>query len=453
MGNLGQRLRDAAPGGEKVISDGGRAHGEDPEDPGESRQRFILHTPFSPPPTSGGVVLTRRRALWALPLLLLAVMMAAALFALTPAQPAGAQQATQTFVANTGQADGGAILLSLDVGQAFTTGSNSAGYSLRSVDVEFSNIDSALNPSHLTVDIYTESNLFPGSSLGTLTNPASFPASTSDQTLTFTSTGIDLDASTTYFLVIDLSSAESASLMRLTGSDSEDGGGQAGWSIGDGFSRRAWNTTGAWSTFASSMKLSLGGVSKPFLVSNFGQADGGTGNFVQHDHAQAFTTGANAGGYTLTGVDFSFPQINDGALAGKLAAEIRSDSSGAPGAVVATLTKPGTIAAGTNSFTHSGVALAANTTYWAVLDVTLVLLPGANTIRNTASDAEDAGGADGFTIADDGHYRTWNTSGAWTSFSQSRKMTIHGTAVETVETETFVANTGQADAGTSFSGQ
>ncbi|MDE2935554.1 MAG: hypothetical protein OXP37_01770, partial [Chloroflexota bacterium] len=99
------------------------------------------------------------------------------------------------------------------------------------------------------------------------------------------------------------------------------------------------------------------------LVNNFGQANGGTGNFVQHDHAQAFTTGANAGGYTLTGVDFSFPQINDGALAGKLAAEIRSDSGGAPGAVVATLTKPGTIAAGTNSFTHSGVALAANTTY------------------------------------------------------------------------------------------
>ena len=186
------------------------------------------------------------------------------------------------------------------------------------------------------------------------------------------------------------------------------------------------------------------------LVSNFGQGNGGTGNFVQHDHAQAFTTGANAGGYILTGVDFSFPQINDGALASKLAAEIRSDSGGAPGAVVATLTKPDLIVAGTNSFTHSGVALAANTTYWAVLDVTLVLSPGANTIQNTASDAEDAGGAHGFTIADDGHYRTWNTSGAWTSFSQSRKMTIHGTAA--VTTETFVANTGQADGGTSFLG-
>ena len=408
-------------------------------------------TPPPPPAFRGGSLSLRRPARTFLTLTLLA----AALFVLLSGgtETASAQQAAQTFVANTGQSSLAGTHLEYDFAQAFTTGSNSAGYSLRSVGVEFASIHSAFSSSSLTASIHADSGGSPGNSLGTLTNPASFPVSSSDQTLTFTSSaGIDLAANTTYFLVIDLSSAESASLMRLTGSDSEDGGGQAGWSIGDGFSRRAWNTTGAWSTFASSMKLSLGGVSKTALVSNFGQANGGTGNFVQHDHAQAFTTGANAGGYTLTGVDFSFPQINDGALAGKLTAEIRSDSSGAPGAVVATLTKPGTIAAGTNSFTHSGVALAANTTYWAVLDVTLVLLPGANTIQNTASDAEDAGGADGWTIADDGHYRTWNTSGAWTSFSQSRKMTIHGTAVETVETETFVANTGQADGGTSFLG-
>ncbi len=396
-------------------------------------------------------MLTRRRALWALPLLLLAVMMAAALFALTPPQPAGAQQATQTFVANTSQLDGASVSLGNDYAQAFTTGSSSAGYSLTSVGVEFATIASGFSSSSLTASIHADSGGSPGSSLGTLTNPASFPVSSSDQTLTFTSSaGIDLAANTTYFVMFDLSANQGLTGIRATTSDSEDSGQLAGWSIGDGALFRAFSfsSTAAWITSASSLKLSLGGVSKPFLVSNFGQADGGTGNFVQHDHAQAFTTGANAGGYTLTGVDFSFPQINDGALAGKLTAEIRSDSSGAPGAVVATLTKPGTISAGTNSFTHSGVALAANTTYWAVLDVTLVLLPGANTIRNTASDAEDAGGADGWTIADDGHYRTWNTSGAWTSFGQSRKITIHGTAVETVETQTFVANTGQGSPGT-----
>ncbi|MDE0066975.1 MAG: hypothetical protein OXN44_08895, partial [Acidimicrobiaceae bacterium] len=215
--------------------------------------------------------------------------------------------------------------------------------------------------------------------------------------------------------------------------------------------RRVWGPLFALALLLPLLALapaSPAGAQAPFLVSNSGQANGGTGNFVQHDHAQAFTTGSNAGGYTLTGVDFSFPQVNDGNLAGKLVAEIRSDSSGAPGALVATLTKPGTISAGTNSFTHEGVALDASTTYWVVLDVNLVLLPGANTIQNTGSDAEDAGGADGFTIADEGHFRTWNTSGGWTSFAQSRKITIHGTPVETVETETFVANTGQGSPGT-----
>ena len=410
---------------------------------------------FTPPPPriSRGSLSLRRPARTFLTLTLLA----AALFVLLSGgtETASAQQATQTFVANTGQADGTNAFLGNDYAQAFTTGSNAAGYSLRSVDVEFSTIDSAFSSSALTASIHAASGGSPGSSLGTLTNPASFPVSSSDQTLTFTSSaGIDLAANTTYFVMFDMGSNQAQASIRATASDSEDGGALAGWSIGDGALFRAFSfsSTAAWITSASSLKLSLGGVSKPFLVSNFGQANGGTGNFVQHDHAQAFTTGANAGGYTLTGVDFSFPQINDGALAGKLTAEIRSDSGGAPGAVVATLTKPGTIAAGTNSFTHAGVALAANTTYWAVLDVTLVLAPGANTIQNTASDAEDAGGADGWTIADDGHYRTWNTSGAWTSFSQSRKMTIHGTAVETVETETFVANTGQADGGTSFLG-
>ena len=399
---------------------------------------------FYPPPISWGFSLMRRPGIALLALALLAVV-----FAATPAEQANAQT-PQTFVANTGQADGGTGGLENDYAQAFTTGA--AGYSLRSVEVEFSAIASTFSSSYLTASIYTESGGSPASSLGTLTNPASFPVSSSDQTLTFTSAGIDLAANTTYFLVLDMNTTTVGTALRVTGSDNEDSGHLAGWSIADDSLGRTSSTTAWLSPVQQSLKISLGGVSKPFLVSNFGQANGGTGNFVQHDHAQAFTTGANAGGYTLTGVDFSFPQINDGALAGKLAAEIRSDSSGAPGAVVATLTKPGTIAAGTNSFTHSGVALAANTTYWAVLDVTLVLLPGANTIQNTASDAEDAGGADGWTIADDGHYRTWNTSGAWTSFSQSRKMTIHGTAVETVETETFVANTGQADGGTSFLG-
>ena len=160
------------------------------------------------------------------------------------------------------------------------------------------------------------------------------------------------------------------------------------------------------------------------LVSNAGQPNSGTGNFVQHDHAQAFTTGSNVAGYTLTAVQFSFPSISDSGLASKLTVEIRSDSSGNPDGLVATLTNPGTIASGANSFTHSGIQLDPDTVYWAVIDVTGTL-SGTNIIQNTGSDAEDAGGADGWSIADTALYRN-RGGGSWTSFSLSRKMTVSG---------------------------
>ena len=129
---------------------------------------------------------------------------------LLAALPTGAEaQTTQTFVSNTGQADGAEYSLSTDYAMAFTTGSNSEGYSLRSVEVEFSTI-SNITSSQLTASIHSESSGSPGSSLGTLTNPA-FTNSNSDQTLTFTSTGIDLAAGTTYFLVIDMSSNRGSS--------------------------------------------------------------------------------------------------------------------------------------------------------------------------------------------------------------------------------------------------
>jgi len=185
----------------------------------------------------------------------------AALVALTPARPADAQT-SQAFVSNLGQVNGSTFLLHRDYAQAFTTGSNSFGYSLRSVDVQFATITNGFSASSFTASIHADSNGSPGSSLGTLTNPASFPASGSDQTLTFTSAGIDLVASTTYFLVFDTSSSQSSDILRATLS-AEDSGHLAGWSIGDSALWRTYSSTGAWGgTDPFSVKVSLGGISK-----------------------------------------------------------------------------------------------------------------------------------------------------------------------------------------------
>ena len=221
--------------------------------PASSSDSFDLPPP--PAPLRAAALRPRRGLRPVLAAALLALPLLAAL-------PTGAEaQTTQTFVSNLGQANGNAVNLSNDYAIAFTTGSNSEGYSLRSVEVR-SGVISNLNTLHLTARIHTNSGGSPGSSLGTLTNPA-FTNSNSDQTLTFTSTGIDLAANTTYFLVVDLSADHVQSAMRGTFSDNEDSGSLSGWSIGNDALHRTWNSTGAWGTSTTTvMKVSLGGVVK-----------------------------------------------------------------------------------------------------------------------------------------------------------------------------------------------
>ena len=133
--------------------------------------------------------------------------------------------ATAYLVSNTGQADGTPSGLSSDFAQAFTTGGNSTGYVLTGVDVKFAAVGAtAAIPS---MSIFTESGSLPGSSVGALTAPSSLTANAANS---YTTTGIDLSASTTYFVVVDGTAFSTANLQK-TASDDEDAGGSPGWSI------------------------------------------------------------------------------------------------------------------------------------------------------------------------------------------------------------------------------
>ena len=79
------------------------------------------------------------------------------------------------------------------------------------------------------------------------------------------------------------------------------------------------------------------------LVSNTGQTDAGTGNLQDFDQAQAFTTGGNSAGYTLTGVDIEFAGVPSATESYDVS--IRTDDSGSPGALVGALTAPATLVA------------------------------------------------------------------------------------------------------------
>ena len=151
-------------------------------------------------------------------------------------------------------------LADYDYAQAFTTGPNSTGYTLASVKIDFYYDDSSgAVPTH-TVSIWTESSGSPGSSLGTLTAPASMVDGVNE----YTTTGIRLSADATYFIVVDSSSDGGEFDPNFTTSDAEDSGAAAGWSIGDGSLYRGRETTGSWTTAANdSMKTRINGTVSP----------------------------------------------------------------------------------------------------------------------------------------------------------------------------------------------
>ena len=192
-----------------------------------------------------------------------------------------------------------------------------------------------------------------------------------------------------------------------------------------------------WLAFALAAALVVSGPSRhaeaqttpQTLVSNIQQTGSGTGNST-HDHAQEFTTGDNALGYTVTSADIFFTEIADGQIWSKSTVTIRSDSSGSPGTVLATLTDPSkTTATSHESLTFTapgqGVDLDPNTKYWLVLDYT-AQASGNNRISNVPGDGEDGGAASGWSIRNQGHFRTWNSNGGWTSFESSRRIAIKG---------------------------
>ena len=153
------------------------------------------------------------------------------------------------------------------------------------------------------------------------------------------------------------------------------------------------------------------------LVSNAGQSSNSSNN-SSVDRAQAFTTVAGA---TLSSVEI----ISSDPAGDDLAVSLcTTDSSGHPTSSCTALTAPASFAAGTLVFTDpASTTLAANTTY------SLLLVSPGNDFLNlsvTSSDAEDTGGAAGWTIAnayDSKSGTVWGTTASDTSFL----ITIKGT--------------------------
>ena len=170
----------------------------------------------------------------------------------------------QVLVSNTGQALAGNSGHGVDRAQSFTTGSHAAGYTLTSVTFPAGgNINTGSTQVHIR---QSGSNSRPSDSLGTLT------LTRSSGEVTGTTEGIDLAASTTYFVTIESTDALGTNTYQRTSSDNEDAGAAAGWSIGNtSFFHSAHNELPNWATATTSQtswKISIQGTAKSVTASD-----------------------------------------------------------------------------------------------------------------------------------------------------------------------------------------
>ena len=156
------------------------------------------------------------------------------------------------------------------------------------------------------------------------------------------------------------------------------------------------------------------------LVSNIDEARQGTGQLQRYDQAQAFTTGTHNAGYTLTSIELRMDSFGSEPKA-VFSVSINANNNGAPSDVLGTLTAPAILVAGINKFTHAGIKLEANTTYFAVIDVSTT---GESGFANTASDDET--GMAAWSIADESLERDAGSTGSWRAILRSKSIRING---------------------------
>ena len=130
------------------------------------------------------------------------------------------------------------------------------------------------------------------------------------------------------------------------------------------------------------------------LVGNLGRSSVGTATVSNDREAQQFTTGPNAGGYTVSTVLASVAAVN-----ATPRVRIHAANGNNPGAVLYTLTNPASFGTGQQTWTApAGATLDPGTRYFVVFS----RASGSNyRLRTTFDDGEDGGGASGWSIAND----------------------------------------------------
>ena len=174
---------------------------------------------------------------------------------------------------------------------------------------------------------------------------------------------------------------------------------------------------------ASAAYPASGTVGAGPLVINTGQGRDSSATYSTSDHGQAFTTGHNATGYTVTGVTIISEDEQGDDTALKICGVA---SNGGPTTTCTNLTAPSSFARGLlvfNAPTGTTLALEDETTYMVVFNS-----PGGEPVDvdATTSDDEDSASLPDWSIRD---MFQWNDGGTWKNGGRSRaiRIAIRGT--------------------------
>ena len=183
-----------------------------------------------------------------------------------------------------------------------------------------------------------------------------------------------------------------------------------------------------------------------FLVSNLGVGVEGAGGIqrtlsaARSGFAQAFTTGAKTNGYAVGAVDIQMSNFFDASnTADQLRVTINGVASeGEPGDAHCTLTNPSSFTALSvitfEAPTGAGSCpqLAAETTYFVVIEWisptgtdSFAVIPQTYPTKESAATAEDPGGAEGWSIADQAYYLSViSNARTWTEYDETASFKI-----------------------------
>ena len=329
----------------------------------------------------------------------------------------------QTLVSNIGQANNsGTTSTTHDLAQAFTTGANDTGYTLTSIDMFLWSLNGFDTPPTVT--------LHSGSASGTKVADFTGPSAIGPGDVSYAfilATPVRLNASTEYWVV-----AEGAtSHWNSTFSETEDGSGAPGWTIADLGQRRQAGTGMFNNELTTSYQLRINGTVNPLpvtLVSNLSQTADQNATYSR-DHGQAFTTGNNSTGYSVTNVTIVSRDPNNDAIPLQIC---EVDGSVHPTTVCTDLTPPDSYPQGNLTYTvptTTPLTLNATTTYMLVFKAPVA--PTMLRVAATSSDDQDAASLTGFSIAN--AFQWYNTSNTWVigNFGRAIRITIAGKVNQT----------------------